>query len=223
MIWLYEIESGDTLVKDSVRTLVFATVLGIVCSLLLAAINLYTAPLRRANEEAEEVQNILSVLQVHVDPDWDSKTLLAEFEKSVRIQELGDLTLYENISDPSNPGKPIVVAVDFSGPGLWGPIKGVMSLEPDLLTIQGISFYQQEETPGLGGEIGSEWFQKQFAGKEIVSLDGIPGFKILKPGSTTDKNSVDGITGATMTSERAQTIIDDLAKEIWKERSSYVQ
>jgi Na+-transporting NADH:ubiquinone oxidoreductase subunit C len=200
------------LVKDSVRTLVFASVLGIVCSLLLAAVNLYTAPFRKANEEAEEVQNILSVLKVPTQPDWDSKTLLEAFEKSVRVRELGDLTLFENISDPSNPGKAVVVAVPFSGPGLWGPIKGVMSFEPDLLTIRGISFYQQEETPGLGGEIGAEWFQKQF-----------PGFKILKPGSAADENSVDGITGATMTSERVQTIIDGLAKELWKERKGYVQ
>jgi Na+-transporting NADH:ubiquinone oxidoreductase subunit C len=211
------------LVKDSVRTLVFASVLGIVCSLLLAAVNLYTAPFRKANEEAEEVQNILSVLKVPTQPDWDSKTLLEAFEKSVRVRELGDLTLFENISDPSNPGKAVVVAVPFSGPGLWGPIKGVMSFEPDLLTIRGISFYQQEETPGLGGEIGAEWFQKQFEGKEIVSGSGDPGFRILKPGSAADENSVDGITGATMTSERVQTIIDGLAKELWKERKDYVQ
>jgi Na+-transporting NADH:ubiquinone oxidoreductase subunit C len=209
------------LVKDSVRTLVFASVLGIVCSLLLAAVNLYTAPYRKANEDAEEVQNILSVLKVPTEPDWDSKTLLEAFEKSVRVMDLGDLTLYENISDPSNPGEVVVVAVPFSGPGLWGPIKGVMSFEPDLLTIRGISFYQQEETPGLG--IGAEWFQKQFEGKEIVSGSGDPGFRILKPGSAADENSVDGITGATMTSERVQTIIDGLAKELWKERKGYVQ
>ncbi len=220
---LYAIESGDTLVKDSVRTLVFASVLGLVCSVLLAAVNLYTAPFRKANEEAEEVLNILSVLDIPVDSELDSLALLEVFEESVRVKDMGDMTLYENVLEFSAADEPLIVAVRFSGPGLWGPIKGVISLDPDFLTIRGISFYQQEETPGLGGEIGEEWFQKQFEGKEIVSAGGEPGFRILKPGGDTDSNSVDGISGATMTSERVQSIIDGLAKDLWKERSSYVQ
>lgn len=206
--------------RDSARTLVFATVLGIVCSLLLAAVNLYTSPYRKANEKAEEIFNFLSVLGIQVDPSWDSKTMIDVFNKNVRVKELGGLTLYENVFNPSSPGTPVAVAVPFSGMGLWGPIRGVLSLEPDLLTIKGVRFYQQEETPGLGGEIGSEWFQKQFDGKEIVSVTGEPGFRVLKPGSPTDKNSVDGITGATMTSERVQGILDGLVKELWQEGRS---
>jgi Na+-transporting NADH:ubiquinone oxidoreductase subunit C len=139
------------------------------------------------------------------------------------VKALGDLTLYEKVTGSSDTGKPQLVAVPFTGPGLWGPIKGVMSLEPDLLTIREISFYQQEETPGLGGEIGSKWFQDQFKGKEIVSPAGEPGFHIRKPGNPLDENSVDGISGATMTSERVQSIIDNLAKDLYGERSDYGQ
>jgi Na+-transporting NADH:ubiquinone oxidoreductase subunit C len=210
-------------VRDSIKTLVFASVLAIVCSALLATANLYTGPFRRANEKAEEVLNFLSVLDVSVDPAWDSQNLLEEFDKRIRVKQLGNLTIYENVSDPGSPGEPVTVAVPFSGPGLWGPIKGVLSLKPDLRTIRGIRFYQQEETPGLGGEIGAEWFQKQFEGKEIVSASNEPGFRIVKPGKDIDKNSVNGITGATMTSERVQMILDGLIKEVWKERGNYVQ
>lgn len=206
--------------RDNMRTIVFATVLAVVCSVVLTATSLLTRPYREANEEAEEVLNFLSVLEVPVDDKWDSKTLLKVFNKNVRISEVGDLTIYENISES---GTPSVVAVLFSGPGLWAPIKGILSLDPDLLTIRGIRFYQQEETPGLGGEIGSDWFQDQFRGKEIVSETGEPGFNILKPGNKKDKNSVDGISGATMTSDRVQTILDSLARKLWEERSSYVQ
>ncbi|NIO84625.1 MAG: FMN-binding protein, partial [Candidatus Aminicenantes bacterium] len=87
----------------------------------------------------------------------------------------------------------------------------------------GIRFYQQEETPGLGGEIGSAWFQEQFVGKKIVSASGEPGFKVLKVGQTGGINAVDGITGATMTSERVQTIIDNLSKVLDEERNEYVR
>jgi Na+-transporting NADH:ubiquinone oxidoreductase subunit C len=107
--------------------------------------------------------------------------------------------------------------------GLWGVIKGVLALQPDLQTIKGISFYQQEETPGLGGEIGSEWFAKQFVGKRILSGSGAPGFRVLRPGASPGPNEVDGISGATMTSNRVQLMLDSLSKAIEKERSAYVQ
>jgi Na+-transporting NADH:ubiquinone oxidoreductase subunit C len=210
------------LVKDSARTIVFALILGIVCSATLAVASMYTAPFRKSNEEAEKVKNFLSVLDVSVDDKADSKILLETFEKNVRVSESGGITLYENISDSST-GKPSVVAVPFAGAGLWAPIEGVISFEPDLMTIRGISFYKQEETPGLGGEIGSEWFQEQFKGKKIISESGEPGFMIIKPGGEADINSVDGISGATMTSDRVQEILDDLVKKVWEERNNYVQ
>ncbi|HEB30248.1 MAG TPA: FMN-binding protein, partial [Spirochaetes bacterium] len=192
-------------------------------SLVLAASSQFTAPYRKANEKAEKVRNFLSALEINIEPQWDSKTLLEVFDKNVRERKLGEYTLYENVSDQSNPDVPLSVAVLFSGPGLWAPIEGVMALETDLLTIRGIRFYKQEETPGLGGEIGSDWFQEQFKGKKIVSGAGEPGFKIVKPGSATDENTVNGVSGATMTSERVQTILDSLAKKLWEERDNYVK
>ena len=153
----------------------------------------------------------------------DSKTLLEIFDRDVRIKKLGELALLEYVPASSNSPEPVAVAMPFSGMGVWGPMKGVLALEPDLRTIRGISFYQQEETPGLGGEIAAEWFQKQFVNKEIVSNAGEPGFRVLKPGAAPGKNEVDGITGATMTSNRVQLLLDNLAKSIGKERSAYVQ
>lgn len=207
--------------RDNARTILFAAVLGIICSIMLAGANLFTAPYRLANEKAEEVRNFLAALEVPVSAEADSKTLLEIFNRDIKVLELGKLTLYEYRPEKSE--KPIALAVPFSGSGLWGPVKGVLALEPDLLTIRGVRFYQQEETPGLGGEIGSDWFQEQFKGKEIVSGDGKPGFRVLKSGGTADRNSVDGITGATMTSDRVQTMMNNLARALWEERSKYVR
>ena len=204
--------------RDNVRITVFASVLGLVCSLLLVGANSFTAPYRQANEKAEEVRNFLSALDVPVDSEADSKTLLEVFNQNVRVRKLGKLTLYEYVPADSASERPVSVAVPFSGSGLWAPIEAVLALEPDLRTIRGIRFYKQEETPGLGGEISSDWFQEQFKGKEMVSSAGEPGFRILKPGSSHDKNSVDGITGATMTSDRVQTMLDGLAKALGEER-----
>lgn len=209
--------------KDNVRTIIFASVLAVVCSFVLAVANQYTFPYRMANEEAEEVKNIMTVLEIPFDSKWDSKTLLDVYKKNVHVRKLEDLTVYEKVSDQAADEMPSLIAVQFSGLGLWAQIDGVLSLENDFVTIRQIRFYKQEETPGLGGEIASRWFQEQFKGKSIVSSSGEPGFRIVKPGNPTDNNSVDGITGATMTSNRVETMLDEFAKKIWKEREYYVE
>ena len=219
--------------KDNVRVILFAAILGLVCSVLLVGATLFTAPYRLANEKAEEIRNFLSALEVPIDPESDAQALLAVFNRDVKVRELGELILYEyrpqagkspsGASGGARAGAPLAIAVPFDGMGLWGPIRGVLALEADLLTIRAIRFYQQEETPGLGGEIGAEWFQNQFRGKRIVSSSGEAGFQILKPGAEKDENSVDGISGATMTSDRVKAMLDNLAKQIYKEHKNYVQ
>jgi Na+-transporting NADH:ubiquinone oxidoreductase subunit C len=203
--------------------MLFAGILGIVCSLVLVGANQFTAPYREANQKAEEIRNFLSALDSSIDVNVDSQTLIKIFDRDVKKITLGGLTLYEYFPKGSKTQNPASVAVPFAGAGLWGPIKGVLALEPDLETIKGIRFYEQEETPGLGGEIGSSWFQKEFVGKKIISKSGEPGFKVLKRGQTGGINSVDGITGATMTSDRVQTMLDKLSRELNKERDNYVR
>jgi Na+-transporting NADH:ubiquinone oxidoreductase subunit C len=210
-------------VKDNTRTLLFAVILGLICALVLAGVSQLTAPYRQANERAEQVRNYLSALGV---PGWEgvsSQELLDVFEQNVRVEQQGERTVYQYVPSADAQIEPVAVAIPFSGTGLWGPIRGVLALEPDFATIRGIRFFDQQETPGLGGEIGAEWFQDQFVGKRIVSTDGDPGFEITKPGGSAEINSVDGITGATMTSDRVEVILDNLAKELLKEKSSDVQ
>jgi Na+-transporting NADH:ubiquinone oxidoreductase subunit C len=212
--------------KNSIRVILFAVILGLVCSLILVGATLITAPYRQANEQAEEVRNFLSALDVGVKQGADAQALLALFNRDIRVRDLGTLRLYEYVpqsGDAGPDGKPIAVAIPFEGMGLWGPIKGVLALQPDLTTIKAVRFYQQEETPGLGGEIGAQWFQEQFRDKEILSGTGEPGFRILKAGTNPDINSVDAITGASMTSDRVAGILDELAKRIDKERQNYGQ
>ena len=207
---------------NSVRVLLFSLILGIVCAVLLTGTNVLITPYREANEKAEEVRNILTAVNAPVNMDSSPEELLEIFDRDIRQRQLGDLPVYEYVPQNSS-GESVAVAVPFNGAGLWDPISGVLALEPDLISIKGVRFYKQNETPGLGGEISSEWFQQQFTGKKIVSKEGLPGFRIAKPGSDTDANSVDGITGATMTSDRVETMLDTLAKRIEKERNSNVQ
>jgi Na+-transporting NADH:ubiquinone oxidoreductase subunit C len=84
-------------------------------------------------------------------------------------------------------------------------------------TIQGLTFYEQEETPGLGGEIASSKFRGQFKGKLIVGEDGNPGIIISSSGDPAP-NKVDAITGATMTCNKVQMILNEVIKSIIKKK-----
>jgi len=160
--------------KGSCYTLGYAAVLGSVCALLLTAASSFTAPYRLANADADMKRNILDVLGVRYSPDVSSRQLLEVFEVKVKQQDSGELTLYRYIP-PADSDEVERVAVAFAGAGLWGPIKGFLALGPDAETIKGLTFYEQEETPGLGGEIASESFRKQFVGKKIVDEAGKVG------------------------------------------------
>ncbi|WP_455383662.1 FMN-binding protein [Salinispira pacifica] len=204
--------------NNSVRIILFSLALGIVCSALLAGINVVTAPYRASNEKAEEVRNILAALDVPIAADASQEQLVGAFDTQVKEKKLGDLQVYAYT--PQGGSAVAGYAIPFTGAGLWGPVSGVIALEPDLRTIRGVRFFKQEETPGLGGEISAPWFQKQFNGKQIVSPKGEPGFRVLKPEAPTGPNSVDGITGATMTSNRVETMLTNVARDIFKETGS---
>jgi Na+-transporting NADH:ubiquinone oxidoreductase subunit C len=109
----------------------------------------------------------------------------------------------------------IAYALPIEGPGFWAPIKGVIGIEDDRKTVTGIAFYEQNETPGLGGEIVKREFTAQFIGKRLS--DGDPVLDVLPGSAVLDDHSVHAVTGATQTSTRLAefmnaTIID------WRKR-----
>ncbi len=200
--------------KDNAYTIAFAGVLSSTCALLLTSAATFTKPYRENNELVEERLNILAALNVPLEKGESAEQLLKKFEQNVREEERGDLTLYL-YATPEAPDEPKAVAVRFIGPGLWGKIEGFLAVEPDLRTIRAITFSRQEETPGLGGEIASSWFRDQFVGKSLVDEAGRIGVTIgtAEPGH----NSVDAITGATMTCDKLQAILDDIMTKFVEE------
>jgi Na+-transporting NADH:ubiquinone oxidoreductase subunit C len=176
----------------------------------------FTAPYKATNKEAEEILNILTALNVPLDADVSPEQLVEIFSENVKKEILGERTLYV-YSPPDAQGKPEAIAIGFSGPGLWAPIKGILALESDRVTIRGITFYEHEETPGLGGEIVSSWFRDQFAGKSIVDESGKAGI-VIQSGGSELVNGVDAITGATMTCDKVQSMLNDVINTFVQEK-----
>jgi Na+-transporting NADH:ubiquinone oxidoreductase subunit C len=97
------------------------------------------------------------------------------------------------------------------GKGLWGPVWGYVALKDDMNTIAGVFFDHEQETPGLGAEISTRPFQKQFIGQTIFDDQGkFVSIAIQK--SSEPKipgHSVDAISGGTLTSKGLQATIHD--------------
>ncbi len=205
--------------KANLYTLAYAGVMGTVCALLLTAVASFTGPYRQANEEAEKILNILTALKIPFDADAAPAELLEIAARNISTQKKHELEFYV-YSPAGAPDQIEAVAVDFSGPGVWGAIKGILALEADMNTIRGITFYQQQETPGLGGEIATEAFRRQFEGKSITDTAGKPG--IVIGAGAIGGNEVEAISGATLTCDKVQdmlnAVIENIAgeKQLWQ-------
>lgn len=199
--------------KNNAYTIIFVICLGIVCGGLLTFANVKLSPYRRANMEAEKVINILDVLGVPFDHASSSQQLLEIFKENIHEKQMGKNTVYVYSRDE----KEIAVAVPFSGSGVWGPIEGFISLNPDLKSIVAVTFHKQEETPGLGGEIASQAFRSQFAGVRIIDANGALGIGIRPPGTLLKENEVHAVTGATMTSSKVEEMLNRTIKTVLEE------
>jgi len=97
------------------------------------------------------------------------------------------------------------------GKGLWSTLYGFLSLEKDLQTVSGITFYEHLETPGLGGEIDNPQWKASWKGKQAFDDDGNCVIEIIKgqvdPGSPSAGHQIDGLTGATLTTRGVDNLI----------------
>lgn len=96
------------------------------------------------------------------------------------------------------------IILPVSGYGLWSTLYGFLALEADGQTVQSINFYDQAETPGLGGEVVNPNWRALWQGKKVYSESGAPVLSLIKGVVDTSKAGseyqVDGLAGATLTS-----------------------
>lgn len=107
--------------------------------------------------------------------------------------------------------------VPVRGQGLWGPIWGNIAFKDDFNTIEGATFDHKNETPGLGAEIHTQWFENEFKGKKIfndngkfVSIDVVKGG--VKNSNIPPSHGVDAVSGATITSNGVTAMLENCLK-----------
>jgi Na+-transporting NADH:ubiquinone oxidoreductase subunit C len=167
--------------KDKIMMLVFVLVLGTVLAGILVAVNYYTTPVIRRNEQREAQASILQALGIPFERGQEERA----FAAGVRSKQAGATSYY--VTEGGE------VAFAYAGSGLWGPMNGIVALNPDLRTLKGVTIMHQEETPGLGSRITEAAYLDQFRGKDFTT-----GLKLVPEGKADAADEIDAITGATL-------------------------
>ena len=209
---------------------IFSTVMVIIVALLLSMAAMQLKPFQDKNIEVEKKQNILASLKI----ESTTKNAVELYSKYITdsyvvdnkgVKQDGvvafDVDLKLEVEKPASKRLlPVFVGtldnqsnayvLPVRGKGLWGPIWGYVSVEPDMNTIYGVTFDHQGETPGLGAEISTKIFQSPFTGKTLFkdSTDFI-SIQVEKGGAKKDDpHAVDAISGGTITSKGLQAMLD---------------
>jgi len=116
-------------------------------------------------------------------------------------------TIYMVLKD----GKLDRLILPVHGTGMWSTIYGYVALQADLNTIAAATFYEQNETPGLGDQIMRPEWQAQWAGRRIYDEVGDVRFAVnhgkVEPGTSTWLYEVDALTGATVTADAVTSMM----------------
>ena len=182
--------------KDKILMIVFVLVLGSILTAALLAVNYVTTPVIQKNEEIATKSSILAALNI----PFNSQNVEEVFADNVMQREQNGTTYYLTKED--------TVAFPYSGSGLWGPIEGIIAIQPDFQRLEGITISRQEETPGLGSRITEAEYLMQFEGKRFTE-----GLKLVQPGRADRDNEIDSITGATMTTDAFINILNENIRE----------
>ncbi|MCB9780971.1 MAG: Na(+)-translocating NADH-quinone reductase subunit C [Alphaproteobacteria bacterium] len=103
-----------------------------------------------------------------------------------------------------------MVILPVEGKGLWSTLYGFVALDDDMNTIQGLTFYEHAETPGLGGEVDNPRWKALWVGREVFDKSGEPAIEVIKGQAgpaDSDPHRVDGLSGATLTSRGVSALM----------------
>ena len=149
---------------------------------------------------------------------YDPRKAAKDVKQSVAIPvdlDLGGIKRREKMAPvyivKNESGSPQHIVLPVYGKGLWSTLYGFLALEADPesgMPVTGITFYEHKETPGLGGEVDNPKWKSQWAGKELFTENWKPNLDVTKPGNAGDENEIDGMSGATITSNGVEGLVN---------------
>jgi Na+-transporting NADH:ubiquinone oxidoreductase subunit C len=225
-------------------TLLFATAVALVCSLLVASSHVLLHDRYLANQLRYKQKNVLLAAGlIRHDQRVSDAEIESIFDNNIRVRlvdlrtgawapdtgmeaESYDQRRAERDPERSRPAPPnkaslqrlpnlaavylkmdgqrvSQVILPVEGLGLFGKMYGFLALDSDTTTVHGIAFYENRETPGLGGEVTNPRWTALWHDRHAFDEHWQPRLKLIKGNAgppREDPYHVDALSGATMTS-----------------------
>jgi Na+-transporting NADH:ubiquinone oxidoreductase subunit C len=180
-------------------TVLFSLIASFLLVLGLAAVNEFTKPLTERNAALALRKNVLSSFGISYSGDDDA---FSKFDALVKFEDKDGTEFYRY-----RDGDTVFYAARVSGNGLWGIITCVLAVNRDVTRIKGIEILNHNETPGLGGRIEESVYKDQFRNEAVGQDLRIRLTRLGTYDTDHENSSVDGVTGATRTSESMVAIV----------------
>ncbi len=214
---------------------IYSAIMVIIVAVALTVVAVQLKPAQVYNEKVEKMQNMLTSVNIESTPKNAEELFKKYITSSLVIDNKGNMKeginafdvdmRLENKKKPEERNLPLFICVNdqnqkfyivpLRGKGLWGPIWGYIAFKEDMNTIAGTQFGHKGETPGLGAEIDTREFQKQFPNKTIFDEAGkFVSVGVIKGGAPdSDIHGVDAISGGTITSKGLEAMLHDCLTE----------
>lgn len=140
--------------------------------------------------------------------DFDARAAAKDPDQNVSIPKSEDIAGIQTrakyaevylVKDAA--GKVEQIVLPIHGSGLWSIMYGFVAVKADGNTINGLTYYEQGETAGLGGEIANPLWQQNFVGKKLYDDSGSLKIRVARGASADAEHGVDGLSGATQTTK----------------------
>ena len=202
--------------KQYIKMLSFVFIMGFLTSIVFVGMDALTAERIEMNKDAA----IYSAVLTHNDITYNSGNLADVFNDNITVEEVTyDGQLLSFYINEVNGNVSFLYGV-FSLGGLWGPVRGVITLESDFQTIVNVTVLEEQETPGLGGKVKNREFLDQFIGLQLLPELERP-VEVNKDAAANKANEVDEISGATGTSTAFERLLNDsyqIYRDLWLNR-----
>ena len=195
------------------KTIGMALAVAFVCSLVVSVTAVTLKPLQEANRLAESAAQLEGILEIlgggtpeprlvdladgtYASLDAGTSTALPPERDIAGLGNREDVATVFELRDGGALGQ---LVLPVRGTGYQSTLKGYLALEADLNTIAALTFYEQDETPGLGARIEDAAWQALWRGKQVADAAGVIRIEAVR-GAAAGVHQVDGISGATRTS-----------------------
>ena len=154
---------------------------------------------------------------VEMDDSYDQRKAAKDPNASIRVsgdKDIASIKTQAKVAEVylayDDQGGLSRIILPVHGYGLWSTMYGFLALEADANTVAGFGFYEQGETPGLGGEVDNPKWKAQWPGKTLFGEDGEVQIQVVKNGTGGTAGAdytIDGLAGATLTTNGVSHLV----------------